>query len=200
MQLTGTFEKLVPTIGSLPEIAKTARPASSTLPTRNNHVQHWECKQRWWKLSGLKARLKLTPLQLSLLSLFLTNGWSLTLWSKWTICGCGLPTTNGLWTATPGFSQKPGSTATYPKVLKGRYVLWADRTADRGLCIYVNKTWCMDTTTIGYHYSANLEYLMVKCGSFYQPREFTSTVVTAAYIQLDADANVAIPDEVEWQI
>ena len=54
--------------------------------------------------------------------------------------------------------------------LTGRYVFWADRiavdsgkTRVGGLCIYVNKTWCRDTTSIGSHCSANLNDLMVKC-------------------------------------
>ena len=81
--------------------------------------------------------------------------------------------------------------------LTGRYLLRADRTADDsgktrggGLCIYVNKAWCMDTVIIESHCSPNLEYIMVKCRPFYLPREFTSTVVTAAYIPPDANAKL----------
>ncbi|KAI2645711.1 RNA-directed DNA polymerase from mobile element jockey [Labeo rohita] len=75
----------------------------------------------------------------------------------------------------------------------------ADRTADDsgktrggGLCIYVNKAWCMNSVIIGRHCSANLEFLMFKCRLFYLPREFTSTIITAAYIPPDADAKLAM--------
>ena len=85
--------------------------------------------------------------------------------------------------------------------LAGRYVLRADRTAGDsgktrggGLCIYVNKTWCTDTTITESHCSANLEFLMVKCRPFYLPREFTSTVITAAYIPPDANAKIAMKE------
>ena len=53
-----------------------------------------------------------------------------------------------------------------------------------GLYLYVNKAWCMDSAIIERHCSANLEYLIVKCRPFCVPREFTSTVVTAAYIRM----------------
>lgn len=85
--------------------------------------------------------------------------------------------------------------------LPGRYILRADRTADDsgktrggGLCIYVNKAWCTDNAIIESHCSANLEHLMVKCRPFYLPREFTSAVVTAAYIPPDANAKLAMKE------
>lgn len=85
--------------------------------------------------------------------------------------------------------------------LAGHSLLRADRTAVDsgktrcgGLCIYVNKTWCTDTTITESHCSANLEYLMVKYIPFYLPREFTSTVVTAAYIPPDANAKIAMKE------
>ena len=52
----------------------------------------------------------------------------------------------------------------------------------------------MDTTIIGRHCSSNLEYLMVKCRLFYLPRDFTSTVVTAASIPLDANTKTAMKE------
>uniref|UniRef100_A0A3B4TE14 Reverse transcriptase domain-containing protein n=1 Tax=Seriola dumerili TaxID=41447 RepID=A0A3B4TE14_SERDU len=85
--------------------------------------------------------------------------------------------------------------------LAGRYMLRADRTADDsgktrggGLSIYVNKAWCTDTSIIESHCSPDLEYLMVKSRPFYLPREFTSTVVTAAYIPPDANAKLAMKE------
>ena len=85
--------------------------------------------------------------------------------------------------------------------LTGHYILQTDttavdfsRTRCGGLCIYLNKTWCTDTTIIGSHCSANLEYLMVKCRPFYLPREFTSTVVTAAYIPPYTNAKIAMKE------
>ncbi len=83
--------------------------------------------------------------------------------------------------------------------LTGRYTLRADRTADDsgktrggGLCIYVNKAWCTNSDIVGRHCSPNLEFLMVKCRPFYLPREFTSTIITAAYIPPDVNAKLAM--------
>jgi len=57
--------------------------------------------------------------------------------------------------------------------------------------MYVNKVWCMNSVTLGSHCSANLEFLMVKCRPFYLPREFTSTIITAAYVPTNANAKLA---------
>ena len=54
--------------------------------------------------------------------------------------------------------------------------------------------WYTDTIIIKSHCSPNVEYLMVKCRPFYLPREFTSTVVTAAYIPPDANAKLAMKE------
>ncbi|XP_073780295.1 uncharacterized protein [Danio rerio] len=77
----------------------------------------------------------------------------------------------------------------------------SDRTADDsgktrggGLCIYINKAWCTNSVVVGRHCSANLEFLMVKCRPFYLPREFTSTIISAAYIPPDADAKLAMSE------
>lgn len=51
-----------------------------------------------------------------------------------------------------------------------------------GLCIYINKDWCMDATLISKHCSPLAEFLFVKCRPFYTPREFTSVIVAAVYI------------------
>ena len=63
-----------------------------------------------------------------------------------------------------------------------------------GLCIYVNEAWHTDIAIIERHCSANPEYLIVRCRPFYLPREFTSTVVTAAYIPLDVNAKLAMKE------
>ncbi|KAI5615474.1 gastrula zinc finger protein XlCGF28.1-like [Silurus asotus] len=85
--------------------------------------------------------------------------------------------------------------------LAGRHTLRADRTLDGssmtrggGLCIYVNKAWCTNSVIVGSHCSANLEFFMVKCRPFYLPREFTFTIITAAYIPPDADAKLSMKE------
>ena len=85
--------------------------------------------------------------------------------------------------------------------LAGRHTFRADRTLHGsgktrggGLCIYINKAWCTNSAIVGRHCSANLEFLMVKCRPFYLPREFTSTIITAAYIPPDADAKFAMKE------
>ncbi|KAF7700486.1 hypothetical protein HF521_003444 [Silurus meridionalis] len=85
--------------------------------------------------------------------------------------------------------------------LRGRSVFRADRTAEDsgkrrggGLCIYVNNSWCTDSTVTESHCSVHLEYLMIKCRPFYLPREFSAIVVTAVYIPPDANAKLAMEE------
>lgn len=60
--------------------------------------------------------------------------------------------------------------------------------------IYINNAWCTDSVITLRHCSPNLEFIMVKCTTFYLPREFTSTVFTAVYIPSDANAKLAIKE------
>ena len=82
--------------------------------------------------------------------------------------------------------------------LAGRSLHRSDRTEASGksrgggLCTYVNKDWCTNSTVIDQHCSPDLEMLAVKCRPFYLPREFSVTVVTAVYIPPDANVNAAL--------
>ena len=85
--------------------------------------------------------------------------------------------------------------------LEGRSIFRAEKTADTtgksrggGLCIYVNKTWCMDCVTVSAHCSADLEYLIVRCRPFYLPREFTCIVAIAVYVPPDANSKAAMKE------
>lgn len=185
-----------------PEIAKTSEASNPASPTRSARRRRRDRKQKRGKRGGLQAKLKLTPHQLSLPSIFLANVHSLTdkidelrlriISHNW-IKDCNIM----IFTETWLNSGVPDSAIE----LAERYVLRADRTADDsgktrggGLCIYVNKAWCTDTASIESHCSANLEFLMVKCRPFYLPREFTSTVVTATYVPPDANAKQAMKE------
>lgn len=63
-----------------------------------------------------------------------------------------------------------------------------------GLCIYVNKALCMDSTTTERNCSSNVEFIMVKCRPYYLPREFTSIIRTTVYNPPDANAKLAMRD------
>ena len=85
--------------------------------------------------------------------------------------------------------------------LEGRSIFRADRTVATtgksrggGLCIYVNKTWCMDCVTVSAHCSADLEYLIVRCRPFYLPREFSCIVAIAVYVPPDANSKAAMKE------
>lgn len=83
--------------------------------------------------------------------------------------------------------------------LHGHRVCRADRSAvdtskNRGgsLCIYINKTWCIDSSVLKSHSSADFEFLMIKCQPFNLPGEFTAAVLTAVYVPLEANAKLAV--------
>jgi len=177
-----------------PEIVRTTETTNPAPPTGSAHRRRMR--------AALRAKLKLTPHRLSLPSIFLANVWSLAnkmdelrLWittHKW-IMDCNIMILTETWLD----NSVPDSAIE----LAGCYMFRADRTADDsgktrggGLCIYVNKAWCTDTAIIESHCSPDLEYLMVKCRPFYLPREFTSTIVTAAYIPPDANAKLAMKE------
>lgn len=60
------------------------------------------------------------------------------------------------------------------------------------MCIYTNNIWCRNAETVDSHCSPDLEYLTVRCRPVYLPHEFTVIMVTAVYIPLDANANIAL--------
>lgn len=57
----------------IPEISRTPGATHSTRPGRNARRRRRDRKQRRGKRGGLRAKLKLTPLRLSLPSIFLAN-------------------------------------------------------------------------------------------------------------------------------
>ena len=186
--------RLLPEIARSPEAMHSARPGGSARRRRRDR------KQRRGKRGGLRAKLKLTPLRLSLPSIFLANVRSLVnkmdelrlrITHSKRLLDCNVMVFTETWL----HNDVPDNAIE----LTGRYTLRADRTADDsgktrggGLCIYVNKAWCTNTVIVGRHCSANLEFLMVKCRPFYLPREFTSTIITAVYIPPDANAKLAL--------
>ncbi|CAI5678409.1 unnamed protein product [Oreochromis niloticus] len=58
-----------------------------------------------------------------------------------------------------------------------------------GLCVYINKGWCMNCVVINSHCSEDVELMTVKCCPFYSPRQFLLMFVIAAYIAPHANAN-----------
>ncbi len=81
--------------------------------------------------------------------------------------------------------------------LAGRTAFPWDKNKDSGktkggsLCIYIHEDWCANANIIDSHFSPDLEYLTVKCRSFYLPREFAAVLVTAVYIPPEAKTNTA---------
>lgn len=80
--------------------------------------------------------------------------------------------------------------------LKGTSLFRADRDAvssgksrGGGLCIYINKDWCANATSVFKHCSELVEFLIVSCRPFYLPWEFTSVIVVAIYIAPSSNAN-----------
>ncbi|KAM7003411.1 uncharacterized protein LKV04_004454 [Tautogolabrus adspersus] len=184
----------------IPEIARTPEATHSTRPGGSARRRRRDRKQRRGKRGGIRAKLKLTPHRLPLPSIFLANVRSLvnkmdelrlriTHSKRLMDCNVMIFTETWLNNGVPDDAIKLG----------GRHTLRADRiaadsgkTRGGGLCIYISKAWCTDSVIVERHCSANLEFLMVKCRPFYQPREFSSTIVTAAYIPPDADAKAAM--------
>ncbi|KAL3981341.1 KRAB domain-containing zinc finger protein [Sarotherodon galilaeus] len=59
-----------------------------------------------------------------------------------------------------------------------------------GLCIYINKGWCMNGVVINSHYSEDVELMTVKCRPVYSPRQFLVMFVIAPH----ANANNALKE------
>ncbi len=79
-------------------------------------------------------------------------------------------------------------------------VLRMDRTAEAGkskgggVCLMTNKKWCdpRNISSLSRSCSPHLEHLSIICHPFYLPREFSSVIVTAAYIPPQADTGLAL--------
>ncbi len=79
-------------------------------------------------------------------------------------------------------------------------VLRMDRTAEAGknkggeVCFMINNKWCdhRNISILSHSCSPHLEHLSIICRPFYLPREFSSIVITAVYIPLQADTSLAL--------
>ncbi len=79
-------------------------------------------------------------------------------------------------------------------------VLRMDRTAEAGkskgggVCFMTNKEWCdpRNISSLSRSCSPHLEHLSIICRPFYLPREFSTVIVTAAYIPPQADTGLAL--------
>ncbi len=79
-------------------------------------------------------------------------------------------------------------------------VLRMDRTAEAGkskgggVCFMTNKKWCdpRNISSLSRSCSPHLEHLSIICRPFYLPREFSTVIVTAAYIPPQADTGLAL--------
>ncbi len=61
-----------------------------------------------------------------------------------------------------------------------------------GVCIYVHNDWSNNSIIIDSHCSPDLEFMTVKCRSFFLPRELSVVIVTAVYIPPDANVSTAL--------
>lgn len=75
-----------------------------------------------------------------------------------------------------------------------------DRTASSGkdegggVCFLINSTWCSDVVVLATSCSPALEYLAVKCHPHHLLQEFTSVILTAVHIPLQADVKLALEE------
>lgn len=82
--------------------------------------------------------------------------------------------------------------------LAGRTIYRADHTAESGklkgggVRIYVNNSWCTDSTVIERHCCLDLEFLMIKCRPFYLPTEIPAAFIVAVYVHPRANAKLAM--------
>ena len=56
------------------------------------------------------------------------------------------------------------------------------KTRGGGVCFMVNEAWCTDTKVISQSCNVELECLTIRCRPYYLPREFSSVLLTVAYI------------------
>lgn len=140
--------------------------------------RHCERKKKRGCKAGLLTRLRKNPLKSPLPSLYLTNTRSmlhkmdnlkLQLAGNSYVCDCCVFTI----TETLLHTQIPDATVLQP----GRILHRWDRNSDSekntrgGLCIYVHKGWCKNSTIVDRHCSPDLELMSVRCRQFFLPRE-----------------------------
>ncbi|KAI3355814.1 hypothetical protein L3Q82_004221 [Scortum barcoo] len=189
--------RLIPEISRTPEAAHSSRPGGSARRRRR------ERKQRRGKRGGLRAKLKLIPHRLPLPSIFLANVRSLA--NKMDEIRLSITNNRRIMDSNVMFftETKLNNSCCLDTAIElaGRHTHRADRIADDsgktrggGLCIYINKAWCMDSATAERQCSPNVEFLMVKCRPYYLPREFTSIILTAVYTPSDANAKLAMKE------
>ncbi|KAI3375596.1 hypothetical protein L3Q82_003905 [Scortum barcoo] len=86
-----------------------------------------------------------------------------------------------------GCTSPPGTAAAPPSTVKALQremapMMASGKRKGGGVCFMVNNKWCSDVEIISTGCSPDLEHLMIRCRPYYLPREFTSIVMTAAYV------------------
>ena len=139
------------------------------------------------KRAGIKARLKTKPTRPAVPTILLSNVRSLEnkldelrlmrgSLKVWRDCCLFIFTESWLHENIPDEAVQ----------LEGTTLFRADRDAASsgksrggGLCIYINKDWCVNAASVAQHCSELVEFSIVICRPFYLPREFTSVIVVA---------------------
>ena len=67
-----------------------------------------------------------------------------------------------------------------------------NKTRGGGVCFMTNDLWCTNTEVISQFCSQDLECLTIKCHPHYLPRELSSGILNAVYIQPKANAASAL--------
>ncbi|XP_073669588.1 uncharacterized protein [Paramisgurnus dabryanus] len=183
----------------LPGIARAPSSTWIVSPNVKHRRRRRERKQKRGCRSGVLARLKRAPNRPPLPSLYVANARSLG--NKMDELHLDLSNRTNIRDSSVVIITESWLNPEIPDAaveLAGRSLHRSDRTEDSGksrgggLCIYVNKDWCTNSTVIDKYCSPDIELLVVKCRPFYLPREFTVAVVTAVYIPPDADRNSAL--------
>ena len=164
-----------------------------------NKTKHIKTKRKLkrGKRAGIKARLKTKPTRPAVPTILLSNVRSLEnkldelrlmrgSLKVWRDCCLFIFTESWLHENIPDEAVQ----------LEGTTLFRADRDAASsgksrggGLCIYINKDWCVNAASVAQHCSELVEFSIVICRPFYLPREFTSVIVVAVYIAPCANAN-----------
>lgn len=194
--ITITSSTIAAEIPSPPEIRRTAV-STLNIPPLKWRRRRRHRKQKRGKRGGLWAKLNANPHKPAIPSLFLTNSRSLNnkmdelrlrITSRCLDYCVMVITETWLDSLTPLSAIE----------LTGHATFRADRTIDSGkkhgggLCVYINNSWCTNATVKDVHCRPNVEYLVVQCRPFYSPREFTSVVIIAVYVPLQANAKLAM--------
>ena len=66
-----------------------------------------------------------------------------------------------------------------------------DSGKSRGVCVYMNNSWCTHTDIVYKHCCPDLELRTVRCRPFFLPREFTIMTIMSVYIPPQAKATLA---------